>query len=514
METITCSRPMVLDDPQRRFESALVQERKKLGQPHPMFINGHATKARTRFTDVSPADTRVVIGDFQSGTQEHVRQAIAAARVAFPYWCELGWEQRTAFVRKAVELMKRHRTELAALVCLEVGKTRAEAATEVGQAIELLLHYCRQMEEQNGYDSAESFPGNGPVHSVLKPYGVWGVVTPFNFPLALAASVVGAAMLAGNTVVFKPASDAPFTGLRLYEMFHHAGLPIGVFNLVTGPGAEVGPALAAEPGIDGLVFSGSCATGLHLMQQFRKKTVRPCLLELSGKNAAIVMPFADLDDAAEGVARSAFGMSGQKCCACSRVYVHEQVSKPFLDLLVDKTRKLHVGNPADRDTSVGPLINADAVARFQRAVRLGKRDGRIVCGGNRLRNEPLAHGYFVEPTIIEHAPVESPLFHEEFFAPVVSMAAVKSLDQAIDLANGCDYGLAAGIFTRIEDEQRRFFERIHASVACCNRRDGATSDAWFGGWKNSGSTGRSSAGPHFLPQFMREQSQVQGAHTD
>jgi 1-pyrroline-5-carboxylate dehydrogenase len=403
---------------------------------------------------------------------------------------------------------------LAALVCLEVGKNRFEAIAEVSEAIDLILYYCQQMEANHGFENELNGTRTEKTKTVLKPYGVWAVVSPFNFPLALATGMVAGALIGGNTVVFKPASDTPFSGLRLYEILHQAGLPVGVVNFLTGAGSLVGEELLENPDVDGFIFTGSKPVGMEIYRRFPNKDYpRPCITEMGGKNPAIIMPSAKLDDAAEGVMRSAFGMGGEKCSACSRVYVHKQILREFLDALVEKTRAKKIGLPTDRDTFLGPLINEQALVKFQKTVALGKREGTVLYGGHRLTKGDFANGYFVEPAIITGAPKNSKLFEEEFFAPILAVAEVKSLDEALTLANAGGYGLTAGIFTENGQEQEEFFARIEAGVAYCNRRGGATTGAWpgvqsFGGWKGSGSSGKNALGPYYIQQFMREQSQT------
>ena len=515
MEKITYASLGALgEDFHSAFEAALHHEQKKFGQSHPLFINGHPVHSKQgSFADTSPTDTRLVLGRFQLGTREHAARAIEAARAALSVWQELGWHQRVAFLRKTAEVMQKHQFELAALLCLEVGKNRFEAIAEVSESVELILYYCQQMEAHHGYDLRMGGNGAEETRSVLRPYGVWAVVSPFNFPFALAAGMTAGALLGGNTVVFKPASDAPFAGLRLYEMFHHAGLPVGVFNLVTGPGATLGEELVGNPGVDGFIFTGSREVGMEIYRRFSKDFPRPCIAEMGGKNPAIIMPTANLAAAAEGVMRAAFGLGGQKCSACSRVYVHKQIHKPFLEALLEKTKACKIGDPRERDTFLGPLINKRAIANYQKAVALGKREGDLIYGGNKLAGGAFAHGFFVEPAIIDHAPKTSRLFSEEFFAPVLAVAEVKSLDEAIALANAGGYGLTAGLFTENGQEQAEFFRHIEAGVAYCNRRGGATTGAWpgvqsFGGWKGSGSSGKNALGPHYLAQFLREQSRT------
>jgi 1-pyrroline-5-carboxylate dehydrogenase len=341
------------------------------------------------------------------------------------------------------------------------------------------------------------------------------VISPFNFPMALAAGPAGGALVAGNTVVFKPASDTPLLGYKLQEMMNEAGIPRGVFNFVTGGGGTVGQELIDNPGIDGIVFTGSKEVGMKLIRDNAARPVpRPVITEMGGKNPAIVMRSANIESAADGVVRSAFGAQGQKCSACSRVYVSREVRQQFVDLVVQKTKKIKVGNPLDRDVWLGPVINEGAVKTYLAAVDRARNDGgRILTGGRRLTGEPFDHGYFVEPAVVDGLPKEHPLFSEELFVPITLIADVLTLDEAIDLANNTEYGLTAGIFSEDDREIEQFFDRVQAGVLYANRRAGATTGAWpginpFGGWKASGSSGRGAGGPYYVQQFMREQSRV------
>jgi 1-pyrroline-5-carboxylate dehydrogenase len=273
--------------------------------------------------------------------------------------------------------------------------------------------------------------------------------------------------------------------------------------------------LIDNPGIDGIVFTGSKEIGMKLIRDNGTRAMpRPLVIEMGGKNPAIVMRSADLEKATDGVWRSAFGAQGQKCSACSRVYVSRDLRQQFLDLLVAKTKKIKVGNPLERDVWLGPVINEAAVKTYERAVAQATRDGgKILTGGRRLTDGPFANGWFVEPTIIDGLPTDHPLFSEELFVPITVVGGVATLDEAIALANNTEYGLTAGIFSEDDREIEQFFNRVHAGVLYANRRAGATTGAWpginpFGGWKASGSTGRGTGGPWYVQQFMREQSRV------
>ena len=505
-----------MEDLHAALDDAIAEVKNSFGRTYPMYIAGKAVEAERTFDDSSPIDTRWLIGRFQSGGREHVRDAVAAARRAYPAWSRLPWRERVAYVRKVADAIRNHRWELSALMGYEAGKNRLECVGDVEESADLIAYYCDEVERHDGFERQMGTLGPGERNSsVLRSYGVWAVISPFNFPLALAAGPAGGALVAGNTVVFKPASTTPLMGLKLYEMTRDAGLPEGVFNFVTGGGSTAGQELIDNPGIDGIVFTGSKEVGMKLLRDNAARPVpRPVIAELGGKNPALIMRSADLDRASDGVMRSAFGAQGQKCSACSRVYVHKEVRDAFVQMLVQKTRRIKVGNPLERDVWLGPVINEAAVRTFEDAVARAVRDGgRVLVGGKRLTGEPFSHGYFVEPTVIDGLPSDHPIFQEEYFVPITAVADVLSLDEAIELANRSEYGLTAGIFSSDEREIRDFFDSIQAGVTYANRRAGATTGAWpgvnpFGGWKASGSSGRGTGGPYYVQQFMREQSRV------
>ena len=349
----------------------------------------------------------------------------------------------------------------------------------------------------------------------MKPWGPWLVIAPFNFPFALAGGPAGSALVAGNPVVLKPASATPWSARLLALALRDAGVPPGVFNLVTGSGAAIGEPLVGDPRVAGATFTGSSEVGMQLVRAFAAgRWPRPCIAEMGGKNAAIVGRGANLLDAATGVARSAFGLTGQKCSACSRVYVEHTRHADFVAALHEAAIRVSTGDPTLREHWMGPLIDASAVARHEDAVAqvhaLGAQ-GAIVHGGERLDRGDLAHGHFVAPTIAR-APLDHPLWSRELFTPFVLVAPVESADEGIARANASDHGLTAGFYGD-EAETERFFATIEAGVTYANRPQGATTGAWpgyqpFGGWKASGSTGKSAGSYHYLQQYLREQSQT------
>jgi len=324
--------------------------------------------------------------------------------------------------------------------------------------------------------------------------------------------MLAGALTAGNTAVFKPSEETPLTGVKVYECLADAGLPAGTLNFVTGMGNEIGEALASNPDVDGIVFTGSREVGTHVYREFSSERPRPCIAEMGGKNPVIVTEHADLDKAVEGTVRAAFGYSGQKCSAASRVYVHESLADEFNRRLVERTQKIVVADAARANAFMGPVINRRTYERYQNSVKRAAGDGTVLTGGEIITDGDLAFGYYCSPTICV-LPKEHEFFYEELFVPLVVVAAVSSLDEALQLANNSQYGLTAGIFTEDPREQQKFLDRIEAGVAYVNRKGGATTGAWpgvqsFGGWKASGSTGKSALGPYYVQQFLHEQSQT------
>lgn len=496
------------------YDTAVTKVRGLLGTHFTNFINGEACPARDGETaHASPVDTRLVVSYFPKGTREDARAAIQAARGAYENWSAMDYRDRVKILRKAADLMVDRRFEMSAWMAFEAGKNRAEALAEVNEAAELIRYYCDRMEAHKGFVVKLEAPGAGQeTVSVLRPYGVWAVISPWNFPMALATGMSAGALVAGNTVVFKPSSESPVLGSEIYRALADAGLPRGVYNLMVGPGSQVGAELQENKGVDGLIFTGSKEVGMQVYHQFAKGHPKPVIAEMGGKNPAIVTASADLDEAAEGVMRAAFGFDGQKCSACSRVYVDNSVKEKFLELLVNYTRnRVKVGDPTRKETFMGPVINKAAVETYTRAAEQARRDGaKFLYGGNVLRSGEFEHGYYVEPAIVE-LPSSHPLFQEELFVPFLVVAGVDSFDEALRLSNDSEYGLCAGIYTRNGGEAQAFLDHIEAGVTYVNRRAGATTGAWpgvnsFGGWKGSGSTGKSALGPFYVQQFMREQS--------
>jgi len=503
-----------LDAFHREFDTALARVRGTTGRDHRNVIGGEAVDSPgAPLMDVSPIDTSVVLGRFAVAGRPEVDRAVAAARAAQPEWGRRPWRERVGVLRRAAALIRERKFELAAVMSLEVGKNRLESMGDAEESADLIDYYCQQVEDTNGFtrEMAKVTPAERNV-DVLRPYGVFACIAPFNFPLALSTGMSAAALVAGNAVVYKPSEDTPWTGLKLYEVYRDAGLLPGAFNYLVGRREDIGDYLWQHAGVDGVVFTGSKTVGLRIHHGISTRWIKPALMELGGKNACLVMATADLDAAADGVMRSAFGLQNQKCSATSRVYVHSAVAGAFVERLLEKTATMRIGDPTERDVYFGPVINERSVARYEASVAQANLEGKVLTGGRRLTDGPLAKGHYVAPTVAR-LPLESTLYREELFVPLLAVGEVSGFEEAIAETNKADYGLTAGIFTGEPREIERFFDEVQAGVCYANKRSGATTGAWpgaqpFCGWKGSGSTGKGGCGPYYVAQFMREQSRT------
>lgn len=496
------------------YDEAVVAAKAAFGKTYPLFINGEERFAAKTFAKHSPINLDWVMGHFQYGSEQDVNDAVAAAKAAFPAWSGRPWQERVEIMRKAADLISDRLFEMGANMSLEIGKNRMEALGDVEETADLIRYNCDAVEKNNNFNFqllSESDKHHN--RSVLKPYGVWAVISPFNFPGALAGGPAGAALIAGNTVILKPATDTPLTAWFLTECFRDAGVPAGVFNFITGSGRVVGQTLIDHPDIAGITFTGSYDVGMHIIRTFAQgRYPRPVIAEMGGKNPVIISNKADLDKAAMGAMRSAFGLQGQKCSACSRVYVHADVKDAFMEKLVALTSQINVGDPTIKDNWMGPVANKGAFEDYQKFVADLREAGQIVYGGETLQIEGY-EGYYTAPTIVDHLPLDHYLWKQEMFLPIVTVTDFEELDDAMALANDVEYGLTAGFFSEDDDEVQWWLENIEAGVLYVNRASGATTGAWpgyqsFGGWKGSGSTGKAAGSFYYIQQYMKEQSQT------
>ncbi len=499
-----------------KYEAAIKRLSKSLGKHYHMHIGEDVVDSKEgEFAVRSPIDTSIAVGYFPVGTRKHAKAAVAAARKAFPIWSGVPWTERVKILLRTAELMDERKFEIAAGITYEVGKNRTEALAEVWEAVDAIRVFARSMEENGGYIRRMGPGGPGEdCTMVMKPYGVWPVISPFNFPFMLANGMASGALITGNTVVLKPTSAAPLTGLMLYRVYRDAGVPAGAVNFVTGPGSNFEDEFTRSKHVAGIAFTGSMVVGMRLFHEFQQgPSIKPVVMELGSKNPVIITEKADLKKAVEGVVRAAYGFCGQKCSAASRVYVQRSVMKAFLAELKNRLRDVRVMDPRAKDAFMGPVINKAAVETFEEAVKTAERKGKIFFGGNVLTKGLYGKGYYVEPTVAVDVPRGNRLFREELFVPFVVVDDFKTLDEALEQANDTDYGLTAGIFTEDKAEIKRFLDQIKFGVVYANRKGGATTGAWpgaqtFVGWNASGATGKGVGGPNYLLSYLREQSQT------
>jgi len=454
--------------------------------------------------------------------------AIEAAAAEFNSWRLTDYKERVEIFRATAEKFRQAKFSLAAILSYENGKSRYESVGEVDEGIDFINYYADELERNKGYirksvikeakkaveAGFQGAPSIKPerITIKLKPYGVFGVIAPFNFPVSISVGMSVGAMITGNTVVFKPSSTdnmSMLTGLKIYELFKAGGLPDGVFNYVTGPGSEVGDELAVNQNVAGIAFTGSHDTGIRMAAKtYMQNKQKIFVVEMGGKNPAIISKHANIDDAVKGVLSAAFGYAGQKCSALSRVYVHESVKEQFLSKLIENARNLKIGDPIKKENYMGPLISETAYKRYVESVEKAKNAGRILYGGSRVNNG--IDGFYVEPTIVEIRH-DHELVHKELFLPFITVETFKDMSEAIKMANDTEYGLTAGLYSNSAQEIKKFEQNIEAGTVYVNRAISATTGAIVGmhtfvGWKGSSMTGKGTGSRFYLEQFMREQS--------
>jgi len=485
--------------------------RKKLGTHVANVIDGKPDDDGRRYDIKSPIDSSLLVATSVEASAGAVSRAIAAAKKASPAWRALPWEERVAILERVPACIAARKYELGIACLFEVGKSRFEAVGEVEESMDIIPFYAAEMRRNAGFvrGLSSSVPGEK-TSTRLRPFGTFAVIGPFNYPVAVPVNMISAAVITGNTCVYKPSVGASLTASIIFECFREAGVPAGVVNLVCG-GDAVGERLVAG-GIDGAVFTGSNAGGRAIFTALSAGPgVKPVIAEMGGKNPTYVTRTADLDLAAEGLARSAFGLQGQKCSSCEVAYIDSGIYDDFVQRLVAKTAALKVGSPEAADTFVGPLIDAAAGERYDETVQAARKAGQIIHGGERIKRGDLSRGVYVEPLIVSGLPADHPQVTSELFLPYVALQRYDSLDEALARGSSVQYGLTAGFYGSDQKDLDFFLQHAEAGVLYANRRSGATTGAWpgvqsFGGWKASGTTGKNAFGPHYLPLFMHEQS--------
>ncbi len=502
-----------VDEFHQKYEKGVEEAKNGFGKEYPAIINGKEIYSDDNFSVNSPSDTRITIAKFPKCTVSDTNDAIASSKQAFADWSNLPYQKRVEVFRECADYFSSKKFFLAAILAFENGKNRFEAMGDIDEAIDFMRFYAFQIEKNEGFCKQTSHPNpQEKTQTVMKPYGVWGIISPFNFPSAIAIGMTTGALITGNTAILKPASSTPLSSFYFVK-FLFSKIPDGAVNFVTGSGSIVGKTLIESQLVDGIAFTGSREVGMQGFQEFTKITTKPFISEMGGKNPVIVTKNADLEKAANGVMNAAFGFGGQKCSACSRVYLQNEIADQFIEKLVEKTKKIKVGMPWEKEVFLGPIINKDTFEKFQDASNLAKKDGEILTGGSVIKTNDLENGYFVEPTIVEKLPEDHKLMKEELFLPFLCIQRYENFDDAIKLANQSEYGLTAGIFSEDKNQLEDFFTKIHSGVVYANRSASATTAALvssqpFVGWKYSGTTGKGAGGENYLQQFMRTQTQT------
>ncbi len=419
------------------------------------------------FANINPANTDEVLGYFQHSTREDVKRAIDGAREAYLSWKGLTPYRRSRILQKALHLLAERQEDFAGTITREEGKTLRESESEVRSAIKEMTFQIEEGKRLCG----ETVPaGDRGIFSytVRQPLGVVAIITPWNFPLNVATRKITPALMAGNTVIFKPASFTPLAGLKLVELMIESGLPAGVINFVSGSGAEVGNELIGSPDIKAVSFTGSTEVGRKICEQASRRMAK-VQLEMGGKNPALVLEDADLELAADGVFLAAYSCSGQWCTSTSRVIVLKSIEKKFIDILLDKVKQIKVGNGLNPQVTMGPLAGKSQLERTLAYIETGKKEGaKLLFGGNRLTGPDYDRGFFLEPTVFSGVTPEMRIAREEIFGPVLSLITVDSFPEALKVANGVKYGLSSSIYTGDLARAQEFIDKTEVGLTHVN----------------------------------------------
>ena len=465
-----------------------------------------ASESGEMFENINPADTRDIIGRFPLSNSDDVNAAVNAAQDAFDRWRHTPAPRRAELLFRLGEILMSNKERYAAEMTREMGKVLKEAGGDVQEAIDCTYYTAGEGRRLHGYTTPAEMPDKFAM-CVRQPVGLCGLITPWNFPMAIPSWKLIPALICGNTVVIKPAEDTPLSTYNLVKACEEAGIPPGVVNLVTGYGETVGAAMTNHPALRLIAFTGSTETGRTVASACAERNAI-CSLEMGGKNAIIVMDDADIDLAIEGAVWGAFGTSGQRCTASSRLVVHKKVYRQFVKKLVEQVKVLRVGNGADPRTDVGPVINSDAVEKIMGYVQIGRNEdgATLACGGKRLSRGDYAHGYFIEPTVFTDVAADMRIAQEEIFGPVTSVIPANSLEDAIRIANGVRYGLSAAIYTQNVNRAFRAMNELYTGIFYVNASTiGAEVHLPFGGTKATGN-GHREAGTQVLDIFSEWKS--------
>jgi 1-pyrroline-5-carboxylate dehydrogenase len=490
---------------QQAFQQALQKvQREVLGRTWPCWIGGEEIRGKAVFEVFDPGETTRLIGRFQKLTAADAETAIEKAHAAFPAWADTPAADRVAIFLRAAQRLRERKHEFSALLCYEVGKSWAEADADTAEAIDFLEYYAGQMLRFAEPQPVTPVPGERN-QMIYIPLGVGAIIPPWNFPLAIMAGMASAALLAGNTVVVKPASQSPAVAAMWVQLMYDAGLPRPVLNFITGPGGEVGGAMVKHRLTRFISFTGSRDVGLWIFEQASKTApgqiwMKRLIAEMGGKDSILVDKDCDLEKAVDAVVASAFGYQGQKCSACSRAIVHEAVYDEFLRRLVPKVESLRIGHPSEPATNFGPMVDGAAKRKTLEYIETGKQEGRLLIGGT---TGPRS-GHYVLPTVFADVSPTAKIAQEEIFGPVLAVIRVKDFEEGLAVANNTEYGLTGSVFTNNAQHKEIARRRFHVGNFYINRKcTGALVGGHpFGGFNMSG-TDSKAGGPDYLLQFLQ-----------
>jgi 1-pyrroline-5-carboxylate dehydrogenase len=490
----------------RGMREAIEKVRAQLGREYDLVIGGKHVRTQEKIVSINPANPSEVIGIHQKAGVEHVEPAMQAALAAFERWRYASVEERTGVLFRTAEILRRRKFEFNAWLVLEVGKNYDEAEADTAEAIDFLELYARQALVLDKAEPIVQLPGeSGSLRYIA--LGVGAVISPWNFPNAIALGMTGASLVCGNTVILKPSSDSPTIAAKFFEALEEAGMPAGVVNFCPGSGATFGNGLVAHPKTRYVAFTGSRDVGLDIHSRAAQPQkgqiwIKRTVLEMGGKDTIVVDADADLDSAVQGVAAAAFGFQGQKCSACSRAIVHQDIYDEFLEKLKAASEKIAIGLPED-NVRMGPVINEGAMKSILNYIEIGKKEGRLITGGERTQGD----GYFIQPTVIADIDPMARLSQEEVFGPVLAVVKAKDFDDALAIANNTEYGLTGSVYTTSEDKIERARREFHVGNLYINRKcTGAVVGAHpFGGFNMSG-TDSKAGGTDYLYLFSQAKS--------
>ncbi len=487
-----------------KMKAALAEVRKEFGKEYPLVIDGERFTTQKKIASRNPADPPQIIGQVASASLEDANRAVEVAHRSFQPWKSASADERAAVLFKAAELVRARRERYNALLVFEVGKSWIEADADTAEAIDFLEFYAR---EALRYAEPQPLtPIAGEENQLIYvPLGVGIVIPPWNFAFAIMAGMAAAAVVTGNTVVLKPSSDSAVIAAWFVDLMHEVGLPNGVLNFVPGSGSVIGDALVAHPLTRFVAFTGSKEVGLHVNELAAKpqpgqRWIKRVVAEMGGKDSIVVAADADVDSAVEGVAASAFGFQGQKCSACSRAIVDASIYDEFVDKLKARVAQITVGDPADKDNYMGPVINERALQSIEKYIETGSKEGRLVHGGKRVGDK----GYFLEPTVIADAAPDATISQEEIFGPVLAVIKAKDFDDALAIANNTEFGLTGAVYTKDEQKIERaknefFVGNLYFNRKCTGAMVGGHP---FGGFNMSG-TDSKAGGSDYLLLFLQ-----------